>query len=101
MLNDGLSFPQVQTVQSFIKTNDIPSDLSQEIVQHFDIITSQSSGGDSIGESIDIFSMLSHSLQVEVARNISRTLVETCYVFEGCDGNFIDSICVLLREVND
>lgn len=70
-------------------------------MQHFDIITSQSSGGDSIGDSIDIFSMLSHSLQVEVARNISRTLVETCYVFEGCDGNFIDSICVLLREVSD
>lgn len=87
-------------MQNFIKANDVPPVLGQEIVEHFEIITAQSKGkSDSIEDSIDIFSMLSHSLQVEVARNISHALVESCYVFDGCDNNFLDSICVLLREV--
>lgn len=98
----GTHFPgltqQVQTIQTFIQTNDVPENLGQEITQHFDIINKQSSG-DATSHNTDVFSMLSHSLQVEVARIISHPLVQHCYVFENCDGNFIDSICVLLREV--
>lgn len=88
----------MQTIQNFIRTNDVPDNLGQEITQHFDIINKQTSG-DATSDNIDVFSMLSHSLQVEVARKISHALVQNCYVFENCDGNFIDSVCVLLREV--
>lgn len=85
-------------MQNFIKVNEVPEDLQQEIIQHFDLVHADSHG-ECKKDRIDVFSMLSHSLQVEVARRISHALVESCYVFENCDSNFIDSICILLREV--
>ncbi|GMH33513.1 hypothetical protein BSKO_01347 [Bryopsis sp. KO-2023] len=91
---------QVQTIQNFIEASNVPEDLSREISKHFEIISKRNTDqGDSTEPSSDIISRLSHSLQVEIARNISHTLVENCFVFSGCDENFIDSFCVLLREV--
>ena len=46
-----------------------------------------------------IFSELSHSLQVELARFVFWDLLTRVSLFKGCSELFLTDICVLLREV--
>ena len=39
-------------------------------------------------------------MQVEVAKHMSRELIGLVEIFDGCNSNFLDSISVLLHEVN-
>ena len=52
------------------------------------------------GGAQDIFAQLSHSLQVEVSSYLSRDLIASCIAFRDSDDIFLDSMAVLLREVN-
>ena len=38
--------------------------------------------------------------QVEVAKHMSRSLISLVQIFDGCDDNFLDSLSVLLHEIN-
>lgn len=39
-------------------------------------------------------------MQVEVAKHMSRELIGLVEIFDGCNSNFLDSISVLLHEIN-
>merc|ERR1712107_190105 len=70
--------------------------LADEIRQNFEFKTSQK--GNISDEENEIYRSLSHSLQVDVAHNISRGLIGEVLIFRGCNDYFLDSISTMLRE---
>lgn len=92
---------KILSVETMVTMRKLPPDISQEIRSHFDFIAASSShGGEGGEEETDVFALLSHSLQVEVAKHMSRELLSHITAFQDCDDQFLDSVAVLLREVN-
>ena len=89
----------ILSVESYITSRQLPEDLSSQIRAHFDFLVKSANVNQS-NEEEDIFTQLSHSLQVEVASYLSRDLIACCSAFKDIDEIFLDSMAVLLREVN-
>ena len=95
----------MQAIVSFVKAKNLPENLANEIHQ-----LSGSGDGDgaartdgemanlSSREGGDVFAQLSHSLQVQVARHVSRPLLRGVALFQGCSEPFLDSLSVVLKE---
>lgn len=93
----------ILSVESYVLSRGLPEELSNQIREHFDFLAesaSVSQGESDAGGSQDIFAQLSHSLQVEVSSYLSRDLIASCTAFRDSDDIFLDSMAVLLREVN-
>jgi ankyrin repeat protein len=93
----------ILAVESYIQTRTLPEDLSGQIRAHFDFLAESAAISSSEvegGGAQDIFAQLSHSLQVEVSSYLSRDLIASCIAFRDSDDIFLDSMAVLLREVN-
>ena len=93
----------ILSVESYIHCRVLPEELSQQIRAHFDFLAESAvmNPSESNGEGTqDIFTQLSHSLQVEVSSYLSRDLIASCIAFRDSDDIFLDSMAVLLREVN-
>ncbi|KAL3159544.1 hypothetical protein ABBQ38_009960 [Trebouxia sp. C0009 RCD-2024] len=87
---------QVQGVTKFVANRNLPMALKEDISRHLEnshVIRNEQGEG-------DVFSRLSHTLQVEVGRYMSRSLISVVHIFEGCNDNFLDSLSILLHEVN-
>lgn len=93
---------KILSVETMVTMRKLPADISAEIRQHFDYMAASShgEGGEGGEEVTDVFALLSHSLQVEVAKHMSRGLLSQISAFQDCDDQFLDSVAVLLREVN-
>ena len=89
---------QLAAVESFINQRDLPQDLQQEIRASADFLSSQTAGGLNEQEEQEIFHKLSHTLQVDVARYISRGLVQESATFHSCSDNFLDMLSTVLTE---
>jgi len=91
-------------VESYCASRSLPDDLSTQIHAHFvglaESAVTNPNESDGSGGVQDIFHQLSHSLQVEVSSYLSRDLIGSCMVFKDSDDIFLDSMAVLLREVN-
>ena len=98
----------MSSIVSFIKAKNLPPNLANEIHQLSD---GADGGGGATGtggsSSLDsnamstgqtIFSQLSHSLQVQVARHVSRPLLRNVALFQGCSEVFLDALSVVLKE---
>ena len=85
---------RIMALQSFIVGRGLPSDLAREVRQHFTFVVTSRDQGDAA----DIFSLLSHSLQVDVARSLSRGLLAQVAAFRQSEDRFLDAVAVLLRE---
>ncbi|KAK9861698.1 hypothetical protein WJX84_004552 [Apatococcus fuscideae] len=88
---------QVLAIQKFVTNRNLPERLKEDITRYVEssaVIRSEH------GHQEDVFSLLSHTLQVEVAKHMSRELIGLVEIFDGCNSNFLDSISVLLHEVN-
>jgi len=83
-------------VESFLRERNLPRELQTEISHYFHFSLASSPAGDRDEE--DIFDQLSHTLQVDVAKYISRSLLDSVGLFFECDHSFLDSVSVLLRE---
>ncbi|KAK3266381.1 hypothetical protein CYMTET_24987 [Cymbomonas tetramitiformis] len=82
---------------AFIEHRKLPLELSGEISNFMDTTgTNSKSGGGK--EEEDIFSLLSRSLQVDVAKYICRSQLDNVDMFTMCKPNFLDGISVMLRE---
>ena len=91
----------ILSVESYIQTRGLPEDLSGQIRAHFDFLAESATMSEAEGDAAgDIFTQLSHSLQVEVSSYLSRDLIASCIAFRDSDDIFLDSMAVLLREVN-
>ncbi|GMH42769.1 hypothetical protein BSKO_10688 [Bryopsis sp. KO-2023] len=86
---------QLQTVQKFVASHQLPDELTKGIILFFD----NSHAPEMESGAKDIFNKLSHTLQVEVAKHMSRKLVGLVTLFFGCNERFLDSLSVLLHEV--
>lgn len=95
---------KILSVETMVTMRKLPPDISAEIRQHFDYMAASSQGGAADAaageEKTDVFALLSHSLQVEVAKHMSRGLLSQISAFADCEPQFLDSVSVLLREVN-
>ena len=90
----------MSAIVSFIKAKHLPPNLANEIHQLSGDGASGGGGSDSTGTSTGqtIFSQLSHSLQVQVARHVSRPLLRNVVLFEGCADVFLDALSVVMKE---
>ena len=79
----------------FTSSKRFSNELREEIKSHFEAVQSGSSG-----DQDKLLSGLSHGLRVEMARFISRDFLTKIDLFQGCSHQMLDSICVLLIEVN-
>ncbi|KAK3285457.1 hypothetical protein CYMTET_6939 [Cymbomonas tetramitiformis] len=90
----------VHQMQHFIDQRELPEELTREITNFFEFMSSTVGSKVATDEKEeDIFELLSHSLQVEVAHHISRKLLDTIQIFQSCSSHFLDSLSVSLREV--
>ncbi|KAK9831937.1 hypothetical protein WJX81_001333 [Elliptochloris bilobata] len=87
---------QVQRVQKFVGNRQLAQALRDDVMRHMEATRSVASDPDA-GE---IFPRLSHILQVEVAKHMSRGLLALVPIFAGCSSPFLDSLSVLLHEVS-
>ena len=92
----------ILSVEGYIQTRGLPENLGGQIRAHFDFLAKSATmhEGQEDGGAGDIFTQLSHSLQVEVSSYLSRDLIASCIAFRDSDDIFLDSMAVLLREVN-
>jgi CRP-like cAMP-binding protein len=70
-------------------------------VQLAEEIRSYSRNASSQGQSVDlaeIYKLMSHSLQIQVAECISRDMLDDIPLFKDCSDVFLDSVSVMLRE---
>eukprot|EP00803_Ostreobium_quekettii_P006934 evm.model.scf_4193.1 EVM.evm.TU.scf_4193.1 scf_4193:508-1443(+) len=88
---------ELQTVQKFVFSRNLPEDLRSDIMKFFD--SSQASQGGTNVDGHHIFNKLCHTLQVDVAKYMSRNLISLVSIFRGCNDRFLDSLSVLLHEV--
>ena len=79
----------------FISAKAFSRDLRHRIQAHFSAVQ-----GNVSEEQERLLATLSHGLRVELARLIWREFLTRVYLFRGCSGQFLDAICVLLREVH-
>ena len=86
---------KILAVEKMIEGRKLPDELSIEIRRHFEM-QSALDQADTADE--DVFNSLSRSLQVDVAKNVSRAVLGTISIFYGCTDQFLDSMAVLLRE---
>ncbi|KAK3251424.1 hypothetical protein CYMTET_39234 [Cymbomonas tetramitiformis] len=92
----------VHQMASFIEQRQLPQELSSEIISFFDSgSVSKAGGGAEANKEEDIFTLLSRSLQVDVAKHISRALLDNIKMFQSCSSNFLDGLSVMLRETNN
>ncbi|KAK3264010.1 hypothetical protein CYMTET_27222 [Cymbomonas tetramitiformis] len=80
-------------VQSFLNSRHLPEELKLEVQTHFQAVNS--------GESVDVAeltSTMSHMLQVEVAKVVSRKYITDVPLFQDCTEQFLDEVSVLLNE---
>ncbi len=85
----------LERLTTFSSSKRFSDELREEIKSHFDAVQS--------GSSLDqdkLLSGLSHGLRVDLARFISREFLPKIDLFQGCSHQMLDSICVLLIEVN-
>lgn len=82
-------------ILKFISVKAFSRDLQERIQSHFLVV----SGNVSEEEEI-LLASLSHGLRVELARWVWRDFLTKVYLFRGCSGQFLDSVCVLLQEVH-
>lgn len=83
-------------VQNFLRKRRLPDNVAEEIRTHCD----SEARLDSDVDGLDIFMMLSRSLQIEVARHISWEAISKAKIFKGCQDSFLESLSVLVREVH-
>jgi hypothetical protein len=81
-------------VADFVKNRVLPPELEKEIEHYFHFLASNNASS----EDEDVFEMLSHTLQVDVAKHISRGLLDNVQLLRDCDATFLDSLSILLRE---
>lgn len=86
---------RIMAVEQLIVGRKLPVDLAAEIRKHFSYVVTTSSDEN---ETEDVFSKLSHTLQVEVARNLTRGLLTSVTAFQNTDDRFLDLVSVILRE---
>eukprot|EP00854_Cymbomonas_tetramitiformis_P004787 gene4787-5854_t len=86
----------VMQMKNFIEVRELPEELSSEISAFMSTDNSKKHVEGEADE--DIFDLLSHSLQVDVARHSTRALLENLTMFKTCSTNFLDGISVMLRE---
>ncbi|KAK9811376.1 hypothetical protein WJX72_002779 [[Myrmecia] bisecta] len=97
---------KVQGVQKFVSSRRLPDHLKSDITSFMEsssLLRGPAAGGaeGDVGEAEpDVFSQCSHTLQVDVAKHMSRSLISLVHIFEGCNNNFLDSLSVLLHEVS-
>ena len=85
----------LERVTIFTSSKKFSDELRDEIKSHFEAVQS--------GSTVDqdqLLAGLSHGLRVELARFISRDFLTKVDLFQGCSDQMLDSICVLLVEVN-
>jgi CRP-like cAMP-binding protein len=85
----------LERLTTFSSSKRFSDELREEIKSHFDAVQS--------GSSVDqdqLLSGLSHGLRVDLARFISREFLPKIDLFQGCSHQMLDSMCVLLIEVN-
>jgi hypothetical protein len=90
---------QLSLVQSFVKGRELPPELRDAILSQFE--NSVKSRGGSSGllddSAEEVVERLPHSLQVDVARCVSRGLVAKVEIMEYCKDSFLDALSVLLK----
>lgn len=87
---------RIMAVEQLIVGRKLPVDLAAEIRKHFSYVVTTSSADEN--ETEDVYSKLSHALQVEVARNLTRGLLTSVAAFQNTDERFLDLVSVILRE---
>eukprot|EP00854_Cymbomonas_tetramitiformis_P002266 gene2266-2985_t len=85
---------QMIKVQTFLTSRQLPNELQEEVKKHFHV----SRNGEKHQDMAEITSLMSHTLQVEVAKCLSRNFISDVRLLKGCGDNFMDSLSVLLRE---
>ena len=86
---------ELESVTSFASGKNFSPELRDEIRSHFAALNA--------GSSVDqdkLFHNLSHGLRVELASFISRDFLTKIELFFDCSEQYLDTVCVLLREVN-
>lgn len=71
-----------------------PPELRESIQNHFLAVQ----GNVSEGPKNFLCKSLSHGLRVELARWVWREFLTKVYLFRGCNGQFLDALCVILHE---
>ena len=89
---------EVSVVQRFIEKMKLPKQLESEIRGTFEFRAHQKANGITQEQEGEVYRGLSHTLQVEVAHYISRTLLDGVTSFKDCGMNFLDSLSTVLRE---
>jgi len=85
----------LEAVTSFVSGKRFSHELREKIRSHFAAINA--------GSSVDqdaLFAGLSHGLQVDLAKFISSEFLTNIEIFADCSENYLDAVCVLLREVS-
>jgi hypothetical protein len=79
----------------FTSAKSFSPDLRHRIQSHFSAVQ-----GNISEENDRLLAALSHGLRTELARLIWRDFLAKVYLFRGCSGQFVDALCVLLRETH-
>jgi len=85
---------KLEAVERLLKDKRIGKHLGDEIRRH--CLLTQSSP---VVDQASLFSLMSHSLKVEVAACTCREYLDQIALFNGCGEKFLDAVSVLLREV--
>lgn len=89
---------QLLLVQGFVNGRELPPSLREAILSQFESMVATRGAQASLqDDSEEVVGKLPHSLQVEVARCVSRALVGKVEIMENCKDSFLDALSVLLK----
>ena len=92
-MNKVLTREEFAQIQIYMTGNKLPPEIQEEITNHYHATKSSTSM-----QTVDLFSGMSLSLQVDTARYLYRDIISETDIFEDCSDNFLNAICVVLEE---
>lgn len=87
---------EIAAANEFIEHRQLPSELQDEIRSYCYFQANEKANND-IDDNY-IFRDLSYTLQVDVAKHISRSLIVNSTCFNACSDNFVDTLSTMLTE---
>lgn len=87
---------EIAAANDFIEHRQLPPELQDEIRSYCYFQANEKANND-IDEN-DIFRDLSYTLQVDVAKHISRSLIVNSTCFHACSDNFVDTLSTMLTQ---
>jgi len=84
----------LEALESFLKDKRLGKDLQESIRQHYKM-----SQAENFVDQTVVFSKMPHSLKMEVASYVAREYLDNVRLFQGCSEKLLDTLSVMLREV--